>query len=57
MKYGLYPLHNRHPERTVFMAALFSVLCLIGLPNEEGRTDGRTYWAFRQLQQNEPPVV
>ena len=39
------------------MAALFSVLCLIGLPNEEGGTDGRTYWAFRQLQQNEPPVV
>ena len=57
MKYGFYPLHNRHPERTVFMATLFSVLCLIGLPNEPGGADDRTNWAFRQLQQDAPPVV
>ena len=57
MKYGLYPLHNRHPERTVFMAALFSVLCLIGLPAEPNETDTRTYWAFRPLEQREPPAV
>ncbi|MEE3199063.1 MAG: DUF1549 and DUF1553 domain-containing protein [Planctomycetota bacterium] len=39
------------------MAALFSVLCLIGLPGEPTGADERTYWAFRQLQQEEPPVV
>jgi len=39
------------------MATLFSVLCLIGLPNEPGGADDRTYWAFRQLQQDAPPVV
>ena len=57
MKYGVYPRHNRHPERTVFMTALFSVLCLLGLPNEPNGTDARTYWAFRPLERREPPAV
>ena len=39
------------------MAALFSVLCLIGLPNEPNEAEARTYWAFRQLEQREPPAV
>ena len=39
------------------MAALFSVLCLIGLPNEPNGAEARTYWAFRQLEQREPPAV
>ncbi len=39
------------------MAALFSVLCLIGFPGEPAGTDERTYWAFRQLEQGAPPLV
>ena len=39
------------------MTALFSVLCLLGLPNEPNETDARTYWAFRPLEQREPPAV
>ena len=39
------------------MAALFSVLCLIGFPGEPTGTDERTYWAFRQLEQGAPPLV
>ena len=39
------------------MATLFSVLCLIGLPDEAAGADERTYWAFRQLEQKDPPVV
>ena len=39
------------------MAALFSVLCLIGLPDKPAGAEERTYWAFRQLQQDAPPLV